>query len=115
MDDKIIEIKDASAVVVEEDPKPMLSPEEIVKTSAEFSEDLVLYMNEKISGYAQPFPVAIILNSLMYIYVSTVINSIPKEMRRAITEDHFSKVLKDLETNGQIEPANPAKPTEQNP
>lgn len=79
---------------------PVLSQEDIIRMSSDYAQDVANYINQKISAAQAPFPLAVILNAVMFIYVSTVVNSVPKEMRRSLIEDHFNRIMKDLE-NGE--------------
>lgn len=105
MEDKIIKLDQEieEAKIVEEptgEVQELMSQEELVAKSNEFAKEIADFINAKVADYGKPFPLAVILNSLMFIYVSTVINSVPVETRRVIVEDHFARVIKDLE-NGE--------------
>lgn len=81
----------------EEAGKVTLTPEEIQKRTIEFSKILIEHVKKEAEKLEQPAPVAVILNSLMYIYLSVVLNTIPQDMRKDVIKDHFERVLKDVE------------------
>jgi hypothetical protein len=78
------------------------SQEKLIEMSNSLSKDLADFLNNKIAEYKEPFPIAVVLNACMYIYTSTVISSLPLDKRVEVIEDHFRKVLDDLEKNGKI-------------
>lgn len=73
-----------------------LTSEEILSRTIAFSKVLLEQVKIEASKLERPAPIAIILNSLMYIYLSIVLNTIPREMQKNLVEDHFARVMKDL-------------------
>lgn len=78
------------------------SQEKLIEMSNSLSKDLAEFINNKITEYKEPFPLAVVLNACMYIYTSTIISSLPLDKRVEVIQDHFRKVIDDLEKNGKI-------------
>lgn len=92
-------IDDGQEIVVNlEDKKTEV--DEILVRSNEFAKSLATHINKKVEEENRPIPLAVILNACMFIYASTVTNSVPKGQRAAMVADHFERVLKDIE-NGE--------------
>lgn len=79
-----------------------LTAEEIQKRTIEFAKKLIEHVRNEAGQLEQPAPVAVILNSLMYIYLSIVLNTVPNDMRKGLVEDHFARVMKDLDDHEKL-------------
>lgn len=75
-----------------------LTQAEIEEGSATLAKEIADMINEKITSYGKPFPLSFILNGLMNVYVGVLINSVPRDQYMGIIDEHFSKVIKDLES-----------------
>ena len=82
-----------------EDPA-IMSSEQVEELSRQFAQKTISCLNEEIAAFNAPMPLSVVLNALMFVYMSTVINYIPKTIRKDIVSDHFGKVIKDL-THGE--------------
>ncbi len=75
-----------------------LTPAEVEEGSATLAKEIADMINIKITSYGKPFPLSFILNGLMNVYVGVLINSVPSDQYMGIIDEHFSKVIKDLES-----------------
>lgn len=99
---KIVEFAQAAERVIEfieDDVKKIeeLTQEEIIEGSNNLVKEIGLFLEGKMKSYGKPYPIAFILNAMMNVYVTTILSSMPSEMVMPFVDDHFSKIIKDIE------------------
>jgi hypothetical protein len=107
MGDKVIELSEEDFAVPDsldhaEAASKKKADDDLLETSKEFAADIVKFVNGKLEKLETPIPIAVILNAMMFIYVSTVLNSIPRESRLALVVNHFDKVVADMQKASDI-------------
>lgn len=75
-----------------------LTQDEVIQGSNDLVKELGTCLDVIMKNYGKPYPIAFILNAMMNIYVTTILSSMTLESVIPIVEDHFSRIIKDIES-----------------